>query len=272
MFRIWLEYIKKMIINPIFPISVVIGTVIYMTGNIYMDDMGTGYSLFSVLFSGERVELIEMIGKTSCDVMMEEDKSYMWMFAVILTSLPYISVISAGSINSSLRFELIRCNRGAYCRGLVLAVITVAGLIMVASYAAYMAVVSVVLPEGEAGVSLTGFMLKRFAGMFVYGIESVCASLLLSAFVRNRYLVACIPFMLKYLICMEIGELTMKLGQAGEPKTAMLLTYVVPESVKNILFVEREQFNMMSGVAAGLVVMSYAVYRISMEKRWDCGE
>lgn len=273
MFRVYWENLKKMVVAPIFPLTIIIGVIIYLTGTVYTDDIGSSYSVFSIIFSEDGQKITELIEKTSYELIIGDDKSYMRMFATILTALPYISIICVRNLDNSIRFELIRSSRRKYSMGLILSILTVAGLVMTISYAIYSVILYLIMPDVIFDGQMKSMIIKKMAGIFLYGVANVYGAVGLSAFVRNKYLVACIPFMAKYLICMEIGQLSIDFALAGKYKLIQYINYIVPESVCNVFISgqETQDVVMMLGTLATLVLISYIAYRVSMEKRWDCG-
>ena len=147
---------------------------------------------------------------------------YCNMFMPIIAALPFVTAFCNERNTGNIRLNIIRTGKMRYYISKYLSAIISAGTAVVLGCIIYAVVVYsifptdsdckefrvLVMPHDERGVKeFLGFI----PGVFMYGAISVLPAFFLSGFVKNHYLITCIPFMLTYFLRVSLN----KLGQSG---------------------------------------------------------
>lgn len=285
------QNLLKMYSGVAFIVAVVAAFFLLASSYIYIDDMnGKAYSILTLLFAPDRQTIIEKGGICARDIFLQENNGYIWMFAPIVSAIPYISIICMGNINNNIRFEIFRTGKSAYLWGNLLAAGIAGGSVMSISYIMYgIAEFFIITPHAGTGdvfqyyiatpwihtiYSVGGIIvlyILRVLAAFLFGVFSVIPSFILSAFLRNKYLVLCIPFMLNYFGTMFLGSITGKLMKYGKRYTAIRLQYLLPASMQGIFVSENKEMGYKILFMVVSLLLSGIIYYICLERRCDCG-
>ena len=125
----------------------------------------------------------------------------------------------------------------------------------------FMATGSVRFLYGKLGIRI--LYVIRSLEMFIYGMTSVMLTLLISAFVRNKYLMLCIPFMLNYFW----SGLVDKYISANK-----FIQYCSPLSPSMLFHLQWNEGRKVLMFWTCFIFVILALSYIVMEKRCDCGE
>ena len=128
-----------------------------------------------------------------------------------------------------------------------------------------------VFPEISNGILLPA--VKTLCSVFVYGAFWAMPAMLLTAVVRNKYIVMCVPFFLKY----ALGQLCQKLQaqavsdiQHTDMKLLELTGVIHPDSLAHLpQSAQKCSVLVFSGV---LVISAFALYLFLQMRRLDSGE
>ena len=210
----------KMYTNISFVIMIIFTAVIYMTNTIYIDSMSTkSYNMFQIIGMKNRKENLKAYGISFESIFLGTGSGYISMFGPVIAAVPFVMLFSNARKNTNVRFEIMRTGKKEYLIGKFLSAMVCGGSVIMLGYLLYGLVSLIVLPgakeQFEIDEVISGFMavksvrylygklgigilyLVRSMEMFVYGMTSVMLTMLISAFVHNKYLVLCIPFIEK---------------------------------------------------------------------------
>ena len=259
------QEIKKMITGYIFYGAIVAVLLINMSGNIAKDfTTSETYNLIQIIGmnSAGKTELLTLNDATCTKIFLHGSQGYLWMFASLLVSAPFVMLMCSAKKNNNIRFEIYRMGKFAYVFTKGVASVLVAGVIMCVGYGLYGIVLSIFLPTGE-GLSLW-MIVKRLTEMFFYGMSSILLTYCLSAVMKNKYLVLCIPFMANYLLKSLLDR----------PGLAQMewRTVINPSSPSYLFSMEYVQRLEVVAFWIGMFALSLFAYYMVLNRRCDCGE
>lgn len=259
------QELYKIVTNYTFGISVVGLTLIIMSGTVVTEAItSTDYNFFQLVFmqAEKRKEIMEMYNITFERIFRTGTQGYLWMFASVFVSAPFVMMMCSAKKNNNIRFELFRSGKMEYVLGKCFASLICGGLVMMLSYALYSFGICLVFPAGDAMKILD--YVKRFAELFLYGMTSTYITYILSGFMRNKYLVLCLPFMINYFVKTQLSR-----EKFMESKIAVVINPVSPS------YLFSTQIDIRKCILifwAGAFVVGIILYRFALERRCDCGE
>ena len=283
------QEIEKMLTNYTFGMVVLATALIHISGTIFTDaETDKSYNLVQLMMLGkaERQMKIEMYNISFQSIFLQGSQSYLWMFASILASAPFVVLLCTAKKNNNIRFEIYRTGKKNYVLAKEIAAMFVGGLVMLFGYILFAVVLKCVLPSASAGNSifagdslsgdtftgdmlagniLTGIMVtKRLFEMFFYGMTSVLITFIFSGMMRNKYLVLCVPFMANYLVknMLEKPELVAN-------HTAQIVNPVSPTW---LFLYEKDIQHKILLFWLVVAVMGFICYYLILNRRCDCGE
>lgn len=254
MINLYRENVIKMISGASFFAAVIAALIIFATAVVYVEPLGgKEYSILRLLSMKNTKAVLEDGSLNFTGIFLDGSIGYMEIFAPIVASIPYISIMSSERMNSNFRFEIFRVGRKTYSFGNLFAAVTVGGLIMCAAYMVYGMITYAVLLPGTGNTLMredVWIIVKKLMGMFFYGSVSVIPTVFISAFVRNKYIVLCIPFMLNYFLNMFLSSVKIT-SITLNPTVLCIYDYMFPMKMQDIMFAKP------SGWMTGLLM--YAV-------------
>jgi len=276
----------KMYTNISFVIMIIFTAVIYMTNTIYIDSMSTkSYNMFQIIGMKNRKENLKAYGISFESIFLGTGSGYISMFGPVIAAVPFVMLFSNARKNTNVRFEIMRTGKKEYLIGKFLSAMVCGGSVIMLGYLLYGLVSLIVLPgakeQFEIDEVISGFMavksvrylygklgigilyLVRSMEMFVYGMTSVMLTMLISAFVHNKYLVLCIPFMLNYFWSGLINKYLSR---------SVLIQYCTPSYPSMIFHLQWNEGRRVLVFWTSFMLIILALSYIVMEKRCDCGE
>ena len=274
------EEIKMIVTNLSFYIAILVTALICLSGTIYIDlDTGEEFNVFQIMFKGSKSVNVDPVIMNDSKAVLEGTASYLNMFAPMIVAIPFVILVCGEKKNSLSKFELLRVNKNRYTLGKLFAVLIAGGCIMVSGYGLYVLVSNCVLPAAEQDMSMefqmmtlnristaayhslgiNGLYLIKFVCMFLYGSVSTMLAFAISSFLKNRYLVLCIPFIMHYFFSM-IQESITKVSIPGLSDISEIYRFDDEKSRKIVILIVTE------------IVLSAVLYRIVLDRKCDCSE
>ena len=107
----------------------------------------------------------------------------------------------------------------------------------------------------------------KYAEMFLYGFISTAPAVMLTSFVRNKYLVMCIPFFFKY----AITQTCIKLSSDTEQSVNMqkITNIIAPDSIVNAFYYPEKYAILIYNLF--LVILAFTLYTVIYNRRFDSG-
>jgi len=196
--------LKKLLTAPAFRWGVLLVSALCTTACIYTDySISKSYSFLEML-SGSMKPIRDtipagMVWRSGLD------GQYARLFLPIATSLSYVPQLCTERESGLIRFSLIRQNRLRYALGKALSALLGGGLIVLLGFLLYGGLVYLLYPMNpEVDPELLGIMQdtwwKTLLGKFLLGVSMTAPSLLLCAFLRDRWLITCLPVLYYFVL------------------------------------------------------------------------
>lgn len=259
------QELYKTMTNYIFIVSVIGIMLMIMSGTIFTESITTkSYNFFQILTmdSGNRAQLLTMYQVTFDRIFLTGTQGYLWMFVSVFVSSPFVMLMCTAKKNNNIRFEIFRAGKTEYVLAKCISAMISGGLVMSLGYVLFSVGIRVLLPADNL-IKMTDYV-KRFMEMFFYGMTSTCITYILSGFMRNKYLVICIPFMLNYFMKTWLDR-----SKYWGNKIAEMMRPTAPEYLFSY---DHDMKNRILIFWICLFLAGIILYRIALERRCDCGE
>lgn len=117
-------------------------------------------------------------------------------------------------------------------------------------------------------------ILKKLGDMFLYGAVCAAPIIMLTSIIRNKYLVMCIPFFLKYAInqtCIKLQSQAFENIENTDTKLLKISSIINPDALSYLSDYGEDQKLILiySGV---IIIAAAAFYLIIYARRLDSGE
>jgi hypothetical protein len=274
----------KSIINWGFVFSVLITFCLLFTTQVYTDITdGKTYNVLESYLQLRQDVVYSTPEFASILILQKTLSSYFVMFIPIIAAFPFIPNFCAERNSGLIRFAILRTGKLQYYITKFLSAIFSGGFSVLLGYFLFFLVISATFP------SITDYDLPKellslykgsnsmvtivlaITGVFLYGCVSTIPAFLLAAFVRNRYIITCVPFMIMYLYSSSLTKLIYDSVIKQNQKLINFYTMLKPESISCLYRQDNISRNSMLiflcfGVACFLLFVSI------MNRRRDYGD
>lgn len=246
-------FLKRIFQNKMVWLSVLTAILLLMCTVVYRDDLsGKTYTFFSLFYDREVQEALQGGMISLYALFTGVDAGYLWMFCPILAGIP--GVIN----NRTERLVIFRSSKNGYCFSKLFSTLFAGGLILLFAYVGFLVICMAVAGE----FFWDGFVTKKLFSTFFFGMYSALPGVLLLEFVRNKYLILCVPFVLNYLYFLFLGPAL----------PYQINSYVSPQSYQILFFYDSKTIAIILGVFAVLLLGCAGLKRMLLERRCDCGQ
>lgn len=291
-YKIVKSNMERMCMSFYFGLAILMNLLLMVFGYIYTDmSSEKAYSLFTFIFM-KNPEVIMQQGELSWGTTyLMESPGYIWMFAPVIVTLPFIATMCAGNSYSNTRLEMVRTSKKKYILGRIIASLLVAGIIMMIAQIIYGGICYLVMGNtyvsrdtllriceecGLLGKSNISFKIIcvyifRTLSAFLYGLSSAIPVILLSYLIRNKYLVFSISFMYNYFFYMFLNNQLIKIIN-NDKIVSKINSIFLKTNLQSIYLIKR---NLVLIIILWLLVeflMTYKIHYFITERRCDCCE
>lgn len=278
-----------------FWVCAVFTVILCFSANIYTDTIKNDrYSAFSALRAFDREFMLSDMLFCSFNVIMQAAGSWLPMFIPIISAFSFVPIMCDEYESRSVRFEIFRTSRTSYHISRFVTSFLCGGLAVTIGYAAFSGLSCILFPsindypqaEKEMFIELLSDsfpelvstemipILKILGSMFLYGAVSALPAVTLTAVIRNKYLVLCIPFFLKYALgqlCMKLQSQTLADYTNIDEKLLRIVAIIHPDGLAHLTQAGENTIAVL--VYNGIfVLILLSVYLIIQTRRTDCGE
>ena len=245
-------FIKRIILNKAFWLSVAIACLLLLCSVVYTDiDSGQQYLFISLFYDKVSMEALEYGFISLGDIFWGYDSSYLWMFCPIILGIPCVIV------KKTERFALFRTTKNKYFLSKYFSAIIAGGAILFFAYLIFGLMCNWMSKESILNI----YFVKKLLSVFVWGVTVSVPATILSEFVRSKYLILCIPFVINYFLNIFLYRFI--------PES--IREYVMPDSFI-ILFLREDRAIKGCLIYTVIIVFSCALMKkIIAERRCDCG-
>lgn len=246
-------FLRKVLRNNLFGLSVLAALVLLLCSIVYTDLFtGERYTFISLFYDGVAKEALDMGKIQVISLLTGYDTGYLWMFCPIIVGIPCVY------IKKTERFEMFRMGKNRYVFTKYFSSLFAAGMVLLLAYLLYAILGMFLMKEILWDVNI----LKKFISVFFWGIYSAIPSMILAEFVRNKYLILCIPFVLNYFMCTFFLDFL----------PSVVREYVSPYSYQIFCFYPSKNIAIFFGVLGLLMLGCGIVKKILLEEKLDCGQ
>ncbi len=254
---------------------------------------------YSVVMSLVNFDRDFMLGDTtfcSFQVMRKGVGSWMSLFVPIIAAFAFIPLVCDEYEAKSVRYEIFRGSRlGYYISKYVTACLS-GGMAVMLGFGLFTLAVYIIFPNiNEYDPVLKDryeemlvytypdmaqgrydlIILKKLRDVFLYGVASAAPAILLTSLIRNKYLVLCIPFFIKYAMdqtCVKMQSQAMEDYNNIDTKLLEISSTIKPDAIAFITEVGNDQKIKLLIYNGALVLIAAVLYMVVQSRRHDCGE
>lgn len=270
---------KKILTSSGFWLCILMTVLLLFFAEIHTDNTTLNrYSVIRGLTDFSREELAEEFEFCNISVVQNARSGWFMLFAPILGAFCFVPILTTEREENVLRFQIFRASRLKYYIADFFAGVVSAGAATALGYAFFSAIVSPLFPSISEMSDFAKNMLestelnfpKLLLGMWCFGAFWSAPAMLLTSILRNKYLIMCIPFFLKYGLTQTYQKISQNIyaGEFPETKTLKILSAANPDGIIWI-----NEFNRVPVITlfAILALILLAIYLIVTMKRSDCG-
>lgn len=294
--RIVFSNFKKILTSPGFYACILLTVILCFCSEVYFDAQKMqAYSAIGVLMNFDRKDILTDPQLCSFAVFSTGNGTWVLMFIPIIAAFAFVPLLCDGYEAKAFRYAAFRTSKRSFNTGNFLTAFLSGGLAVVIGFIIFGACIFFLFPNiseyhtdkiTNYESTLTyfypnflqyGYPLligKKILEMFVFGAVSAIPSFFLTGFIKNKYLIICIPFFIKYALMQTNGRLSARAySNLENPNTKLLKILSVTDTnalgnlfdygsdIKNVLL-----FNCIVLIAA------YFIYCFAMNRRLDYGE
>ncbi len=209
---------QKTLVSFGFPAAILVTFLLCFTESVYIDTSTMKeFSAFEALFKFNRSFMESQTSFCSLSVYKSALGGYSAMFLPILASFPFVFSQSAERNSGNIRFSIFRKSRlKYYCSKFVCAalsggicVMLGAALFGIFSFFAFpgLECYSPSLAERYAPDGVLAEIPRKLLSSLIYGAVNAIPAFFLSSFCRNRYMILCVPFLLRFMLDTAIKKI-----------------------------------------------------------------
>ncbi|SET04134.1 hypothetical protein [[Clostridium] polysaccharolyticum] len=276
--------LNKTIWNLGFFLSVLLTIALQFTNQIYVDgESGKTYCVLEALMKLSRSQIESDVNLSSLMVLQAGVAGYFIMFIPIIAAFPFIPNFCAERNSGLIRFTIQRTGKFRYYCVKFLSAVLGGGLSVLLGYIVFAVLMLILFPDirtynlskEELSVLTDFYITKRLfliaSGIFLYGSVSAIPAFLMSSFVKNRYIITCVPFMITYLYSTGLTKLIYEGMEKGKQTLVDLGNTLKPEQITTLYYGDSISRNAIY-VNMAFVAVSFFIFVWIMNGRSDMGE
>lgn len=270
--RVFAADIKKICTSYGFFSCVIFTVVLLFSAQIYVDPMTQNrYSVIRAAFEYTRERMCSIDELCAESVIQNARSGWFTLFAPITAAFCFVPIISAERDEKAVRFQIIRTSKAKYFFSQFFSGIISGGIAVLIGYIIFAAAAAFLFPSAaeiqSAGIEFN--FTKAALLMFLFGAFWSIPAMLLASVIRNKYLVLCIPFFLKYALS-QTSQMLLQNAVAGDfdEKIYKLANIINPDGILWISDYTRLNVILVFGISA--IIFTALFIAISF-RRGDCG-
>lgn len=236
---------KKIFSSPWFYLSTLLTIILFFCAEIYSaPDTLNRYSVINSLMSFEREEMLRSAEFCGYYIIRDARSGWFTLFAPLSTAFCFVPLMCAERENNALRFQIFRSSKIKFELSRYLAGTISGGLSTALGYAIFSGMVYLLFPDiseyswlfTEQAGSAADF-LKPLLGVFLYGMFWSTPAMFGLSVIRNKYIVMCVPFFIKYAAAQTVSMLSQNNYKDPEhinQTAAAFLSAISPEALLTV--------------------------------------
>lgn len=276
--------------------SVIITFALCFSVELYYDTSAQeSYSVVQVFMNFSHEKMLTNTDFCSYNVFTKGMEGWFPMFIPIVAAFPIIPLICDERNSKFRRITTFRTTKFSYNTGSFLAAMISGGLAVLAGFLLFAVIVFAIFPDiNNFDISLREFFEwwipesypfftkfgypyligLKFLEIFLFGSFSAIPAFILTSVMKNKYLIICTPFLVKYMITQTYSKLYMNVYKDIEnpnEKLASFLDITNVDAIKNIFSYGEDKWKNLLFYTV-LLIGSYIIYYMVMNRRLDYGE
>ena len=207
------EDFKKSIFSFGFLAAIIFTFLLCFTDIAYEDrDTGKIYTLFEALITFDRDFINSHSSFSWQNISSVVGGTYFMMFMPIIAAFPFIPTFCAERNSGLIRLVQHRTGKIRYCISKFFTCLASGGLAVTIGYVLFFITVFLLFPSQSfylknnidieniaMSISNTTYLTREITRLFLFSAASTIPAFFFSSFIRNRYVIVCLPFMLSYM-------------------------------------------------------------------------
>ncbi len=270
---------RKIITSRGFWLCMIMTTILLFAAEIHIDtETQNRYSSIRALLSFTREELASKYEMCNIMVLKSARGGWFTLFAPIITGFCFVPLMCTEREENAVRFQIFRTSKLKYSVTEFLSGVISGGLAMTLGYLIFSIAAMRLFPDisemtgmGIEILQSVSFNFPRLVlGMWLYGAFWSMPAMVLTSVMRNKYLVMCIPFFVKYGLTQTYHKIQENAFSSEEVDMKMLefAGFIYPDGLLWISDSTRLSAALLFGT---LSIAFFAAFIIIMQKRGDCG-
>lgn len=294
--RLMIVNLRKVLTSVGFYACVLLTVLLCFTAQAYHDIAeNKNYSVIGVLLEFTREEMLTDSQFSAYQILSSVSSGWLSLFIPIIAAFPLMPLICDERESKCVRYSAFRSSKFSFNTGSFLTAMISGGLAVLCGFVLFAVFVYMLFPNiseyapelkesAEWWMSGTYPLFEKYGysymialdclEMFLYGAVSAIPALIMTAFMKNKYLVLCIPFFLKYSAMQLHTGILKKIIYNVEnvnQKIFDILSATEPDAMGDIFsYGETMWRNVL--FHAVLLIAAFALYYVVMNRRVDCGE
>lgn len=285
LFRLILSDLKQNITSKGFSGCLLLTALLCFTANLYYDSSAKNqYSVIQCIFEFDRDFMLKDITFCAENIIAGFVQGFFTMFVPILSAFVFIPVFSEERQSKYIRYSIFRMSKNTYYCGKFLSSVLSSGIAITAGFILFSSLVYILFPhfdeypdylQNMAAIyfcsGVFGGVLLKFLSVFIFGMLYAVPSLMFFSMIKNRYLIICIPFFLKYALTQTITKINLNEALSPQPNNDLLniCGIIFPDNLLTVFY-----YGNLAGVliySAIIFVLGFILYFVFMRRRTDCG-
>lgn len=288
------QELKKALFSRNFNICIIITFLLCFTSKATSESDSQYLSVINIILTKDADFVMSFFNLNTINVFQSGAGSWLRMFIPIVAALPVIPLFCDERSGGAIRNSIVRQGKLRYNLSKCFSAVISAGLAVMIGYALFGIVISFIFPppsyyprydsefiinsfKEPSNFALhklfekCGFVtviLAQLMQMFLYGAVSVIPAMVLSSIVKNKYIIMCVPFLIKYVY----DELWVKITLCNYQTNRVYDLYNVfnSNSILTFLFTPVYLIKILF-VNLGLIVAGIILFNFLMNRRRDLG-
>ena len=278
------QELKKTIFNIGFLACVLITTALFFTTQLYIEtSTGKVYSVLEVITSLDKTIIQSDVSFAWINIFRLVVNGYFLMFIPIIAAFPFIPNFCSERNSGLIRFTIGRTGKMRYYITKFISALLGGGLAVLLGYAFFGLIISNIFPSLSSYTipeelqtyynvkDTVPILLKSLLGVFLYGAVSAIPAFLMASFVKNRYIITCVPFMVVYLYNTSLTKISYDALENSNQGLSNLTYTLRPDTISSLAYFNDMVRNSLL-INLAFVVVCFLVFVLIMNRRWDLGE
>lgn len=224
----------------------------------------------------DRNEMLRHFELCSYYVIISARSGWFTLFVPLSTAFCFVPLMCAERDNNALRFQMVRSSKLKFNLSRYFSEVLAGGLSIALGYIIFSGLVFILFPGRSEFAQLfteqsdEGFMgfLKILVGIWLYGIFWSMPAMFCTSVIKNKYLVMCIPFFIKYGIAQTASMLAQHIYNDLENINMTLASFVNIINPESLMFVVEYSANsggilIFYGVVSAALLIGYLLIQMA---------